>query len=67
MDLIIYVKLIMFQGLCYETHLIYPFTDPFNPHDNDRQPETHTDEVTVSYRIRFLNPVGWSCLVLSVL
>lgn len=40
--LMIYVKFIMCQETCYEMHLIY--TDPFNPHNNDTEPETHRDE-----------------------
>lgn len=51
MDLIIFVKLITCQGLCHEIHLIY--TDPFNPHNNDTEPETHRDEITISYGARF--------------
>lgn len=48
-------------------HLIYPFTDSFNPHNNDTETETHRDEVTVKLWNKILNPVGWACLVLSVL
>lgn len=55
----------MCQGLCYEMHLIYPFTDSFNPHNNDTETETHRDEVTVKLWNKILNPVGWACLVLS--
>lgn len=58
---LIIVKLIMCQEPCYEMHLIY--TDPFNPYNNDTEPETQRwVTVTVSYRARF-----WTHLVGPVL